>query len=69
MKDKELPLSKSVLSGLGGWVNRQKDKMHNTSSRADNPFQDETDRNINISSYAVKAALEAIYSSFGSVMN
>jgi len=43
--------------------------MHNTSSRADNPFQDDTDRNINISSFGVKAALEAIYGSFGSVVN
>lgn len=44
--------------------------MHNTSSKQDNPFSEEQqERNISISPFAVRAALEAIYGSFGAVIN
>jgi hypothetical protein len=41
LKDKDLPLSKTALAGLSSWLQRQRDRMHNSSPKQDNAFQED----------------------------
>ena len=56
MRGKELPVSKSVLGQLSSWLSRLK-------SRSSDQL------NLNCSPFAVRACLEALYSSFGKIKN
>jgi len=56
MRGKELPVSKSVLGQLSTWLSRLK-------SRSSDQL------NVNCSPFAVRAFLEALYTSFGKIKN
>ena len=56
MRGKELPVSKSVLGQLSSWLSRLKSRSSDQLS-------------FNCSPFAVRACLEALYSSFGKIKN
>ena len=64
---KELPLSKAALLALNAWVGRQKSKM-NSSDRL-NEDEQQSPRAISISSFTVKCAIEAVFTSFSKSKN
>lgn len=56
LRGKELPLSKSLLSGLTTWLNRLKAKTSQEGGDL-----------LNCSPFAIRACLEAIYTSYGKI--